>query len=730
MTDTSSIQLLESRLKREKRARAAAERLLEEKASELWDARHELEKLLAGKTKEAFDAAEGRVAAEARLWDAISVLPGGFALYDQTHALLIANANYGQQFKAPNEVLIKGMSRPDILRVWLADNYPSFDQTDIQRRVDREAERWAARDLRQFDLEIEGQKWLRVTEKRISNGDLLHYFEDVTQERAHAIELDDARRAAEAASRAKSAFLANMSHEIRTPMNGVIGMADLLVDTKLSHEQRLYAQTIRNSGEALLVILNDILDYSKIEAGQMELFPAPFDLEATIHEALTLLQSKASDKGLDLLMDYDLFMPLRFIGDAGRIRQTLLNLIGNAIKFTDEGHVMVRVVGMLCEDDTFDIRIVVEDTGIGISEEQLTTVFNEFQQADQDTTKRFEGTGLGLAITRRLVSLMDGDVWVDSELGKGSSFGIKIMLPKDDVPNEIRFTEGAAKSGYTKALIVDDLGQNRLILEKQLSQCGIEVVSAGSVADALEVFADHSDIDMVLTDYLMPNATGVDLARALRKQNYKSTLVCLSSVAVLGVPDEDRRLFDHILQKPVLRRDIAKALGVVLGLETEGSNKLNWPDLQSDADTDELRLIIAEDNKTNTLVLKKMLKSEACDIRYVENGLELLEAYKDERPDAIITDISMPEMDGAEAIQEIRKLEDQQSLEPLPIVVLTAHAMAGDKASFLALGANGYLSKPIKKADLVAVLSDLRDGSLMSKADEGPSERTLLQAKA
>ncbi|MES2142812.1 MAG: ATP-binding protein, partial [Pseudomonadota bacterium] len=246
---------------------------------------------------------------------------------------------------------------------------------------------------------------------------------DVTDQRLQEAALHSARAEAEAANRAKSAFLANMSHEIRTPMNGVVGMAELLCDSALTDEQRLFAETIRSSGEALLVIINDILDYSKIEAERLNLYPEPFDLERTIHEVAMLLQPRAREKGIDLLIDFDMFLPTRFVGDPGRLRQVLTNLIGNAVKFTERGHVLVRVVGLETETGFQQLHVTVEDTGIGIAAHNLEHVFGEFNQVEDQSNRKFEGTGLGLAITRSLIERMAGEVWVDSELGTGSSFG-------------------------------------------------------------------------------------------------------------------------------------------------------------------------------------------------------------------------------------------------------------------------------------------------------------------
>ncbi|MEO1563456.1 MAG: response regulator [Pseudomonadota bacterium] len=707
---------LKRRLEREKRARQAAEKLLEEKASELYEANQklaetaqELEDLLQGKTLEANRATEGLIAAETRLWEAISVLPGGFAIYDGDYDLVIANQNYGMAMSDPETFLRRGTPRAKILDHILFSTRKGLTSHDREEAIAAERERWEQGDFRTFELETETGMWLRVTEQKTASGDCLHYYEDITQERLKNEELRAAKYDAEAASRAKSAFLANMSHEIRTPMNGVIGMADLLCDTDMEADQKLYAQTIRNSGEALLVILNDILDYSKIEAGQMELFPSEFDLEETVFEAITLLQSRARDKGLDLLLDYDLHLPVRFICDAGRLRQVLLNLIGNAIKFTEEGYVLVRVVGLQLDGGKYDVRIAVEDTGIGIPKDKLTSIFEEFKQADQVSTRRHEGTGLGLAIAKRLVNLMGGQVWADSVQGEGSVFGVGLTL--DEAPgnmSDFDFSTLSA-SGLARALLVDDIAQNRIILEKQISQVGIETVCTDSVEAALEIFKTDSAFDLIVTDFYMPGANGTELARQLRGQGYTGRMVCLTSAASLGLKQPDHNLFDEVLQKPALRRDIYRSLGVMLGTQTRSDAVAASDEAESVLANGEIDLLVAEDNRTNLLVLRRMLDGQGCRLRTAEDGLVLLAEYARKRPDAIITDISMPEMDGSEAIRRIRAEEKALGLDPLPIVVLTAHAMAGDADGFLAAGATGYLSKPVKKSALIEQLNTMKE---------------------
>ncbi len=461
-----------------------------------------------------------------RIWAAIEVLPDGFVLFDREERLLACNQRYREMFPDSAPAMIPGASFEDLLRYGLANGH-------VPEAVGHE-EAWLAERLTDFRIAN------RVAETRLSGGRVVLESDhvtpdggrvglrtDITMLREQQVALDAARKAAEAANRAKSAFLANMSHEIRTPMNGVVGMAELLCDTALTEEQRLFAETIRSSGEALLVIINDILDYSKIEADRLTLRPEPFDFERTIHEVTMLLQPRAREKHIDLMIDFDMFLPTRFIGDPGRLRQVLTNLIGNAVKFTESGHVMTRVVGVESDGNSQTLHVTIEDTGIGIAPEHLDHVFGEFNQVEDERNRKFEGTGLGLAITRRLIELMGGEVWVDSELGKGSSFGFRIMLPVAEDAGRI-----PVPVSVRRVLAVDDQIINRTILERQLVPCGIEVTLCRSGAEALEHLAADPPYDVVLTDHAMPEMDGLSLLLGLRAAGHTLPVMLLSSSPV------------------------------------------------------------------------------------------------------------------------------------------------------------------------------------------------------
>ncbi|MCB1368805.1 MAG: response regulator [Rhodobacteraceae bacterium] len=573
--------------------------------------------------------------------------------------------------------------------------------------------RWHAEPgYKAYVMQLNGDHWLKLKERRTEDGNTVMLVSDVTEAKRREGELDAARRDAEAANRAKSAFLANMSHEIRTPMNGVVGMADLLAETDLDDDQQLYADTIRSSGEALLVILNDVLDYSKIESGMFELFPEPFDLERAVHDVALLLQPKAREKGVDLLIDYDMFLPAHYIGDGGRLRQVLTNLAGNAVKFTDTGFVLIRVVGIEVAAGQQKIHIAIEDSGIGIAADQIEHIFGEFTQADEKITRRFEGTGLGLAISRRLVAMMGGDIWVDSVLGKGSCFGFSVELPLVGDPMLAAQAPGL-KAGrkLRRALIVDDLQVNRVILERQLGFLGIETTACSSVETALQCLAE-ARFDVILTDHQMPGQTGIDLARKVRDAGLSLPILLLSSQAGQPAGASEPGLLAGCLRKPVLRRDLCAALDGLSGT-TRAELVRSPPPGTEDAAPTGLHLLIAEDNRTNQLVLARMLDGAGHVLEFANNGREAVDLFTTTDFDLVFMDISMPEMDGVEATESIRRFEAARGSGPVPIIALTAHAMAGDGERFLAAGMDRHLSKPLKKATITSLLGDLvRSGRL------------------
>jgi len=629
-----------------------------------------------------------------RIWAALEAIPDGFVLYDREDRLLTCNQRYRDIYAIAAPAMVPGARFEDILRYGL-------DRGQHANAKGRE-EAWLAERMAQHrnpsgtqEQQLSDGRWIRAYDHPTPDGGHVGLRVDITPQKEQHVALLAAREAAEAANRAKSAFLANMSHEIRTPMNGVVGMAELLCDTNLSEEQRLFAETIRSSGEALLVIINDILDYSKIEAQRLTLHPVPFDLERTIHEVAMLLQPRARAKGLDLMIDFDMFLPTRFVGDAGRMRQVLTNLIGNAVKFTDTGHVLIRVVGFEADPGHQQLHVTIEDTGIGIEPQFLDHIFGEFNQVESQSNRKFEGTGLGLAISRRLIERMEGEVWVDSELGKGSVFGFRVTLPVAE--------EAAAPTlpvSIRRMLVVDDQFINRTILERQLVPCGIDVVLCRSGAEALAVLARDRAFDIILTDHNMPEMDGLALAMHIRAAGIDRPIVLLSSNPAMARETDTKGTLSAILQKPLLRSDLYRRL-----------QALTEPDLPpvvtpvpaGPPGRRPMRVLTAEDNRTNQLVFQKMMRDIRVDLLFANNGREAVELFQSFQPDLIFMDISMPVMDGRDAARAIRSLEAGRS--HVPIVALTAHAMDGDGASILAAGIDRYMTKPLRKAALIEVLT-------------------------
>ncbi|MBT8409937.1 MAG: response regulator [Alphaproteobacteria bacterium] len=891
----------EDRLAQERRARLAAEHFYQQKKSELVSAndqiaahaktltdeiivtreqakaaRSEAEAIKGEFTQVRTDLHQAQAAAivaERRLWDSLETIQDGFAVFDRSRTLIVSNNAYLSVFE-DLECARPGATYAELVRVAVEEGI--VDTGDLRPRewVEMMNARWEAEMIDPITLRLWNNQYVRIMDRRTRDGDTVSLALNITSSMRREATLTKAREKAEAASQAKSSFLANMSHEIRTPMNGVVAMADLLAESALDEEQGLYVDTIRNSGEALLVIINDILDYSKIEAGKLVLKHNPFDLERTIHDVLTLVQATAKEKGLELIVDYDMFLPTKFSSDPGRFRQILTNLIGNAVKFTQEGHVLVRVIGVPVQGGTGQkIHITVEDTGIGLDEDKKDHVFGEFNQAESDTKRSYDGTGLGLAITRRLVEIMGGEIWVDSEPGVGSSFGLSVTLPIVE-PADM----GGARTPdwIERGFVFDARPASCLVLEKQIASLGLKPVRLANLADLAEqelaptdvvlvANADHrGDRDMLPADILgdtrargavilipamqlldtsvagpaeyIPTpllrrdllerlarlpaperleledelagtaevvaeaehpqkcpsdagthgaATGarVEAGTALATQppdtaeladtaNTAAAPVEPADTAVVEavpLPDtqeaqpaplasdvptpDDQQVTSDVVASgdpaepgpapadpaatPVASQEPAPSLetGTTAGGVPAGTAEIGAAAAPQAGTADRLppaaearapalramRVLAAEDNKTNRLVLSKMLKSLDIDLIFAENGQEAVDAFKAQRPDLFLTDISMPVLDGKDATRAIRQIEDDENMVRLPIVAMTAHAMEGDREEILQAGIDYYLTKPLKKAALIEhILAALPEGVRPPVPDEAP----------
>ncbi|WP_068116215.1 response regulator [Tropicimonas marinistellae] len=783
---------LTDKLASERRARLAAERLLDLKSRELFEAnrklskhalklsdqiveqreevrvvRNEAEQLKdrAAQTQEELARAEEMVeTAERRLWDSVETIADGFAVFDQQDRLIAANSAWLALFDY-SETIQPGIPYLEVLRLATDEGFVDTGDSSPSDWIGEMLDRWDGPEIPEVTIRLWNGQYCRMLDRRSRDGDMVCLALDITSMIAREEELREARTRAEAASRAKSAFLANMSHELRTPMNGVVAMTELLLESELDEEQRLYLRTIRSSGEALLSIINDVLDFSRLEAEHVTLRPEPFDMERMLHEVLTLVAPMARDKGLDLHVDYDLFLPTTLVGDPGRIRQVLTNLIGNAVKFTEKGYVLVRLVGMEAEENSWQIHVTVEDTGIGIEPEMQEHIFASFAQVEEDKNRSFEGTGLGLAISREIVTRMGGDIWVESEKGKGSCFGFGVTLPGTE-PR--RPAPRGLEPGQVRAMMVgsgDDLDQ--VILTKQLRQLGLQVRQAGGGSDALAALRTEAPPQIVMIDEHLPDTTGTDLAAALRRAGLHTATVLLCADPHNAAAPAVQAAVDATLVRPILRSQLFRTLSTLAATATNPAAplKASIPSCKEDTseappseqametgvpavtfssrrrvptrsgpapeqpspgvtrpsgaqstsaplepgpsatrvDQPRMRVLAAEDNRTNQFVFQKIIKELDIDLAFASNGQEAIDLFGSFAPDLVFMDISMPIVDGKEATRRIRETERPE--RRIPIIALTANALSEDREEIIASGLDDYLTKPLRKDPIIEMIT-------------------------
>lgn len=653
-----------------------------------------------------------------------------------------ANATVEELLELPGGMLQPGADYSEYLKFCIDRGDFGPDREDTLAFIQKIYETTAADELETFHRETPTGRHILVKVRSRGTGGWIGTYTDISDLKQREIELEKARTSAEEASKAKSEFVANMSHEIRTPMNGVLGMAEVLKTTDLDNRQKSFVDVIANSGNILLGIINDILDYSKISANQLSLHPAPFDLEEAIQDVAALMQSIINEKGLELMVRLAPGLPSHLVGDVQRFRQIVMNLVGNAAKFTDNGHVLIEVKDTEPDTSICCLTVSVTDTGIGIPPDMTEAIFDKFSQAGSNTKQSMQGTGLGLAIARSLAVAMGGGITCTSKVGSGSTFTMTIRCPIAEISTP-RPKRGLDRTGL-RILVVDDNQVNRTILSEQLESWGFAPTAVSSGSEGLEILAgaeeDEIPFEVVVLDYQMDEMDGLTVAERIRacKATERLPILLLASVDALDTQTLEKHKIQAHLVKPVKSSvlldgvldaiDGARSGQTAVAREPKAdpdtSNRQGIKPPQITDRDDRPLILVAEDNSVNRMVIEKMLESCDCNVLMAEDGQEAVALYQSHHPEMILMDVSMPIMDGLEATRQIRTLEAKGN-HHVPIVAVTAHALPTDELKCRNAGMDDYLTKPVNQHALLEKVE-----ALLEQSEASPDTTTQIARRS